>query len=269
MYIRKELITPEIAKEMLATNYRNRPLRESVVNDYVRMFRNGEFVEESPNTISINTKGKLIDGQHRLTAIIRLGISVWLYVARDVPDNAVIDRGMMRALQDSLYMRGEISKEYANRQIIAIARFYIMTKKKLGHQKFVKEKDIIELINSNGDSLLNSFALSCKGDSSNSIMRKQCYQAALFAALLNGVSYSTLERFCIVANTGFATDNSESAAILLRNFALKSVIVSKSYALRSEYTKVCECAIRDFNSGVPRKIMYKNPKHVYIKIEGE
>jgi len=96
-----ELITPEKARELLKGNYGNRPLRRTLVERLAQEMMTGNW-QISHQGIAIAPDGRLLDGQHRLAAIVRSGVTVPMMVARNVPHEAfkVIDRGAKRSLVD-------------------------------------------------------------------------------------------------------------------------------------------------------------------------
>lgn len=64
-------VTPKLAREYLLHNVGNRALRPSHVETLRASFERGEYVQTHQG-IAFDTKGRLIDGQHRLTAIAAL-----------------------------------------------------------------------------------------------------------------------------------------------------------------------------------------------------
>lgn len=102
-------INPELAEEWLtALNRDNRPLVESYLTRLVEQAKEGNFLEYTGETIKFDPDGLLLDGQHRLTAIVRAGITLTLWVAFQVPREAfkVIDTGRRRSAGDTLYVEG-------------------------------------------------------------------------------------------------------------------------------------------------------------------
>jgi len=78
----REQFTPVLAAITIsAHNKDNRTLRESTVNTYSRDMQNGKW-RETHQCIAFNQDGDLIDGQHRLHAVLRSGETIWFYVAR-------------------------------------------------------------------------------------------------------------------------------------------------------------------------------------------
>lgn len=98
-----ELITPEIAREMLKSNAGNRPVSRRHVQTLVRAIKSGEFVVNG-EAIKFGVDGRLIDGQHRLLAIIEAGIAIRSLVIRGIPVAAfsTLDTGRKRTGGDIL-----------------------------------------------------------------------------------------------------------------------------------------------------------------------
>lgn len=100
-------ITPEIAAEMLAYNDRNRPLTKNVVTRYAEEMAAGQW-EYTRVPIIFSDKGRLIDGQHRLTACVESGAIIETDVAFGAPDEAFafIDIGKTRTAGDIFAING-------------------------------------------------------------------------------------------------------------------------------------------------------------------
>lgn len=104
-----ETITPATAQRYLLKNSpRNRPLRSSRVAELSRDILRGDW-RLSHQPIAFDTDGNLIDGQHRLNAIIQTGISLQVMVTRGVDPESfdVIDRGLKRSAGDVLGIHGD------------------------------------------------------------------------------------------------------------------------------------------------------------------
>ena len=121
MTIKKERITPEIATQILATNIdRNRPVNVSRVGMYEHDMLTGKWVDNG-ETIKIDSEGRLVDGQHRLRAIERSGVPLWLWVARGVSPDAfeTVDVGLTRTPRQLFNMSGDALKHYKTAPAIA------------------------------------------------------------------------------------------------------------------------------------------------------
>ncbi|NCC66460.1 MAG: hypothetical protein EOM15_17640 [Spirochaetia bacterium] len=74
-------ITPEMATRMLSGNKDNRAINKSRVTLYAKAMKEGRWVENG-QTIIISTDGFLIDGQHRLTALVAAGVTLEMLVVK-------------------------------------------------------------------------------------------------------------------------------------------------------------------------------------------
>lgn len=104
-----EEITPEKAAEYLGVNFQNRNIRPKIVSLYAKDMHNGEWRASVATPICFSESGDLIDGQHRLAAIIDSGKTIQMVVVRGLAkgDQLVIDTGIRRSFADHLKMRGE------------------------------------------------------------------------------------------------------------------------------------------------------------------
>lgn len=100
-------VTPELAKKLLERNTRNRKISEKVVQKYVEEIRAGDW-RLTPAGIGFDTEGVLLDGQHRLAAIVKAGLPAPLLVTLGLPSASQekVDRQRRRTLFDALYLAG-------------------------------------------------------------------------------------------------------------------------------------------------------------------
>ena len=95
------LVTPAIAQSFLEKNTDNRSKRGWWSNSLASMIKRGEWIT-SHQGVAFDCSGKLIDGQHRLQAIVEANTAVTMLVVTDVPNEAykIIDCGVKRTLSD-------------------------------------------------------------------------------------------------------------------------------------------------------------------------
>ena len=101
-------ITPTIAEDMLKRNVANfRKMNRATVDRYVGELVAGEW-RANGAAISFTKDGLLSDGQHRLAAIVKSGISAEFLVVENVDVRAVttMDRGRKRTVGDVLRREG-------------------------------------------------------------------------------------------------------------------------------------------------------------------
>ncbi len=108
MNFRTVEITPSIANELLAKNTSNRKLTDRIVNFYAKQMLDGSWKSNTGEAIKIAKSGRLLDGQHRLAAISKSGISINLTLAYDLEEDifSVLDSGKKRTAGDILTISG-------------------------------------------------------------------------------------------------------------------------------------------------------------------
>src|SRR3972149_7031007 len=108
--IRIERVTPEKAAEYLASNTNNRPLRELRTRTYAEAMKRGEW-RVNNDAICFDVNGVLLNGQHRLNAVIIAGVAVDMTIMRGMEPSSFLtmDRGAARGVSDHLAMLGEVS----------------------------------------------------------------------------------------------------------------------------------------------------------------
>lgn len=103
-----ELITPARAEKMLKLNKRNRRIRTKHVLRLARQIERGEWQPDNPDPIVVNGR-ELLDGQHRLAAVIEADKPIKVKVMRGASRAvmATMDTGLPRTFADMLRMEGE------------------------------------------------------------------------------------------------------------------------------------------------------------------
>lgn len=115
-------VTPELAEKWLGINTRNRHIRPSVVDRYTRDMLEGEW-QYNGDPIRISETNIVLDGQHRLHAVLQSGVSMRALVVTGLPDETqnTMDIGAARTMGDQLGLAGE--KDAA--RLAAIARLAV------------------------------------------------------------------------------------------------------------------------------------------------
>ena len=99
-------VTPEMAKQWLNDcNNFNRPFKQAVVDMYVQQIKSGLW-RRTHQGIAFDTNGILIDGQHRLMAIVNTNVTVSMLIFVDEPKEnfEFIDCGCNRSNLDIVRM---------------------------------------------------------------------------------------------------------------------------------------------------------------------
>lgn len=112
-------VGPELALKWLAKNAGNRPMNSELIKRYASDMRAGRW-KTTFQGVAFDRAGYLLDGQHRLHAIIKADCVVQLAVFRDCDRETFdcLDIGKMRSVADVL----AIDDDESARTVAAIAR---------------------------------------------------------------------------------------------------------------------------------------------------
>lgn len=157
-YTTVEMIGPELAREYLDMMPRNRRRRIRLQTRFATAIKKGQW-KLTGESIKFNTKGELIDGQHRLEAVIEANKAIEILVCRNVPPSAFmeLDTGGTRSPGDLLTVAGY---NYTNsvastiRYLTSILRIEgdQIGPSSLAHER-VDPKTLLEYANTHGEEL--------------------------------------------------------------------------------------------------------------------
>ena len=187
-------ITPERAKQYLEKNTRNRTLRESKVAAYSRDMKNGDWMFTHQG-IAFNCDGTLLDGQHRLAAIVDSGKTQRMLVTTGIQTDSqlVMDGHAKRTPGDAIGLaRGEkITSTFVAivRVCVEIPKSFKMTNVEIDH-KIDEFRDAI-------DFAMSKFPTKERGVSNAAILAAVPWLGSM---LTTSSDYRTSVTFCVVAN---------------------------------------------------------------------
>jgi hypothetical protein len=110
--VQVELITPEIAKNYLSCNFENnRILRKNWVKELATLLRKNEF-NLSWDCITFDEEGVLVNGQHRLNAVVEANLAAPFFVAKNLPHVVAQqgDNGKRRTQSERITVGGTVMK---------------------------------------------------------------------------------------------------------------------------------------------------------------
>jgi len=101
------LITPETANYFMTLNFPNRPISKRAVDEYARRMKLGKWVHNG-ESIKFDNLGRLIDGQHRLKAVIQSGVTIKTDVRFGIMPDAKnsMDQGLKRQADGAFKIEG-------------------------------------------------------------------------------------------------------------------------------------------------------------------
>lgn len=121
--VRRQVVTPEIAADMLKRNTMNRPVSKPHVAHLKRELASGRW-KFNGDTITTNGTA-LIDGQHRLLACLESGVPFETFVVEGIPQSAfdTKDVGKRRSKADTLATRGEKHSRLLAAALVFVDRY--------------------------------------------------------------------------------------------------------------------------------------------------
>ena len=105
-----EIVTigPEEAQANLDARKIKRPVKPSKVQKYIRSIKNGTWNFNNGEVLQFDEMGRMLNGSHRMTAIVLGNIRAQFLVVRGVPEEAfhTMDQGSGRSKSDVLAIEG-------------------------------------------------------------------------------------------------------------------------------------------------------------------
>ena len=262
-----EVITPKKAKKYLETNMdNNRKIKRQVVARYARDMKNGHWeVDSTDNKITFNSNGELVDGQHRLKAIIESGVSLDMRVFRNV-DATVFDKGSVRTTRDILIMDGKYidvtNNEVATAKLLA---------KRLTNSRMTTDAEVKVIFN-RYYGYIQTAAKICGRSNQNARLGKNApCMAATFLALMDGMEEEKLIKFWDMVNSGFPSGdlNYYPAIILKRQLEQIKIggLATKGASVHNIKFNITTQALWDFKNNNPRQKAYSNGISKFEKMQ--
>lgn len=151
-----EMVTPELARQYLLTNKINRPVNDRNYEKLVSDMKRQNF-KVTGEPIQFCQNGTLLNGQHRLLAIVETGVTLSINIVRGLDPEAFkfIDTGKKRNASDVLGIEG-----FANPQRMAAMAVFIKNyksglirdKNSLG----VTNSDVLDFVKNNSEKMIES-----------------------------------------------------------------------------------------------------------------
>ena len=250
-----EDISPETAKKYLELNFVNRSISENRVASYARDMRSDNW-QLNGESLKFNTEGQLIDGQHRLYAIIRSGKTIPMCVVRGLAVTInEVDRGKSRTTRDTLTIEGYDKSIVQNFMVSAIRLLTsIMLDIPFSSMGGITDSEIRKAYSFYEKEIKQVISLNHYGGAG--LTKKSAVTATLLMALKCGVSEETIQDFATVLNTGRYINNKQLPAMVLRDDFLQNKFRRYNKIRIYEQLYCIEKALYDFENGIMRKQTY-------------
>lgn len=183
-------VTPSMAQTLLKTNTSNRSVRKNRVKNYATQMRRGQW-QLTGDPIRISRTGRLLDGQHRLLAIIEADTAIETIVIEGLADETftVIDSGLARTPSDALAFAGVGSASH----IAPVVRIVIGVENELNiynseAMSLVTRQDIVDYVENNNDVLRWAISIATRLDSAVDGIRTAWGTFAVLASTATSVT---------------------------------------------------------------------------------
>ena len=248
--VRIELWTPEMAKNALKGNTINRKLSKRDVDRYIKDMKQGRWTLNG-ESVKLDHTGRLLDGQHRMHALIGSGTSQKIVTVRNLPSEdstfATIDCGRKRT-SGSVLQLSKVKNSNAVAAAIAFFRFLLTGEDKLTSQ------EVVEVYKNHSELFDEGVRL---GNAVKNLVRTPVYASFLAEAMSTdgGKAIQFHEQFA----TGVGLD-SDSAILALRNYFINQTYrkAASNSALRLAQYNACRLAFQYWKNGKKRKLIQNN-----------
>ena len=266
-------VTPELAKEYLRHNESNRTLRRSRVLQYAHDMKEGKW-NLTGQGITFGRDGNLLDGQHRLHAVVFANVPVDFLVVTDADTVATYDCGLTRSIVDRFKLAGKGTGPMYTAAGQAIIRLCYLIQKNGTVTTNVQPttSDIEEYINANTSDMV--WASSLMENKHNNLrgLRRSVISATLYSVYkLNvGLTKPDVEHICEVLKSGVQTYEYDVPIIAVRNKLIVTTNsagngVNKELFLRLQY--MCKQYIN--RSTTLRTVCPKDNIYDFMKLNTE
>lgn len=261
-----QLITPEIAAKMLEKNISNRTISPKVVNQYAKDMANNKW-SFSNDTIDFDKEENLINGQHRLSAIIKSGIPQEMTIIYGAEPNINMDRPRVRSAKDNLEIFSTVNPALCQNNIIAMCNYILFRNNVNAKSQYVLE----EFMKENEKEIMGYIKDVGIGDKvKGSKTHTATVMAAFFMAYYNKVSTEVLKKCRIAMATGeYAFDGFKRNKFWpmvplknkIENYAGRDRAQRDEMFLRTQYAIYCVDTDNQY-----KRLPYRIPEKSFYKI---
>lgn len=232
-----ELITPEKASQLVSQNsFKNRPVNWRHVDLLAHFMRKGKF-KLNGETIKLDIEGNVIDGQHRLLAIIRSNTPQAVAVARNLDPEVfdTIDKGRKRTDANILSIKDEKNTVTLS-AALSIVRAYEIK----GAAAFVKSHGFGEKTAEVAEPIIETLAKHSRiresvrftaSHSKNLVFRPQALVSAAHYLFSNVSRDKTDSFFDQIINLNFPSENAPAKA-LVKAYHSREIVAKMKLSLR-------------------------------------
>ena len=211
-YNRAMEITPSMAERWLEANENNRRINWNHVSQLARDMKAGRFACTHQG-IAFNTEGHLIDGQHRLWAIVDAEVPVRMRVFfNEPPDNMVLIDGHSRRTAADRMTMGHTLGSVRVDELATLRAMMGGIAMATAHRTVHEEMELLEK-HRTAVRFAHEYLPNCRTAGIVNCMTRAVVARAWYCVS----EHWLLSRFCEVFRTGLSSGERERPIVLLRN----------------------------------------------------
>lgn len=223
-------ITPTQAAEWLKRNTRNRPICLPDVDRYRRDLERGNWITTHQG-VAFALDGTLIDGQHRLTAIVEAGVGAEMPVFENLSLDAiaVIDDHRVRRIRDRVAL---IDRDVPTTNEVACIKAMVRSISKATVARRTQQEELAIFREHIGAARFAIGLLSAAGAQGT---QRRAPVAAVIARASYSVPHEKLKQFCEVLVSGLVRPNhpEDSTIIVFRDFLASPAVLNSGGSMAS------------------------------------
>lgn len=221
-------ITPEKARKLIEMQPRNRKPIPRKIEQYAQIMVSGKWSASHPQGLIFNKQAELIDGQHRLLAVIKANTPVSFYCTFNAEQESqlLLDTATPRRLDQTAQIMGMD----ASPSKIAIAKVLLIKIEDTKINRYPDPNLIFDIFRKYEDAITFASQKTDRMGVTHAFVRGAIARAYYHADI------TKLQHFIEVLDSGFSTEASDNGIIALRNFCLTKKINNDKQKL-SAYRK--------------------------------
>jgi hypothetical protein len=241
-------VTPEVAEKWLLGNTHNRKVKDAAVARYAADMLNGRW-RQTHQGIAFDEENRLIDGQHRLLAVIEAQTNIVMQVTYGLPmtSQAVVDDGVPRSVVDIARWSGD--------DMVAVTRMHAAVANRMLHGmsgsndvRTLTRQERVEFLRKHWKAV--DFTVSL-------FPTRKVIRGVMNAGTLGAIGrafyhedHGRLRRFSEVLVDGVNRDERDRHALALREYLLRRGITRGGANAVAAYAKT-QRALKNFCKGAP------------------
>lgn len=227
-------ITPSMAARWLEGNTHNRPVNQGHVERLAREIKAGRW-RLTHQGIAFSPGGVLLDGQHRLWAIVMADVQVTIRVFFNEPPENVeyLDGGLLRSAADRMSLSDRFGHDVDHKHLAALRCMV----RGLDPRQQLSYGEETDLLASHMGAI--RFAMEHLTMTERARGVSTAVTRAVIARAYYSVDHVKLAHFCRVLRTGLATGPVDEPIIMLRDYLVQMEKGRNSLAVaREQYGKI-------------------------------